>query len=753
MEGTGGRGIGAAQRHMQRWAATLCILLRHSTSLLVAAVNFANPGAEVEAQGRWLLLGMGCWALYRLATRSQRPIWTAADVAVTVGVCAALSSIVDDPRFFTTNSAPQAIACAAVATFAIQLAPGLSLPTTLLILGAYTWGAAAVVGWNGIAAVDDIYFFVVQWVTGTLVRFMIWRIAAAVDRARKDREAAEIAEHVAEARRNYDREQLAVLHDTAAATLLLVGQGTVLPPRRLAAQATRDLDLLGQRPWHDSSAPTDLVAALRGAVQHLDLPVIFTGEDKVWVSGQLASAVAAAVREAANNVDRHANATTIHVDVGPHRITVTDNGVGFAHGTVRPGHGTRESILGRMQRAGGTGVIRSSPTEGTVVEMSWLEGCPTAKSTTLIADTERFIRRVQVAYGLAIAGFAVFGLGATVPWGLNSTHHPAIQCALACLTALCAVAAIPVILNKVRWFGWGAALVLATIALLQPGLLSTDMLSSQRNWSLGAIGWCVVPLILGWPPLRAAAVLSAYWVIPGAVDLVRDPSAHMTVYLGLSLASYLIAQVFALTFSTIARQAAHDARAENEARLQVVTKERVAEALQTDYLSRYAEVINRVVPILRALSRSEMTPEIRRQARIESRRLRMLFDHSHAPKHPLLAEIRALAEVAEERGVDVSIDADDDLPAISAAKVREFAMPIALLLAATDRSARIVLTASGGDVTGSVVCDVHSPAILERALTFGNVTNFVCSAGRAWMTVSCDSQDGSGPEPVLMSTA
>jgi hypothetical protein len=80
-------------------------------------------------------------------------------------------------------------------------------------------------------------------------------------------------------------------------------------------------------------------------------------------------------------------------------------------------------------------------------------------------------------------------------------------------------------------------------------------------------------------------------------------------------------------------------------------------------------------------------------------------------------------------------------------------MPIAQLVAATDRSARIVLTAGGGEVTGSVVCDVHSPAIVERVLTFSNVTNFVCSAGRAWMTVSHDSRDGSGSEPVLMSTA
>ncbi|MBV9639097.1 MAG: ATP-binding protein [Mycobacteriaceae bacterium] len=754
MEGFAGGGVGAAQRHIRRWAATLCILLRHSTNLVVAAVVFANPGAVVEPLGRWLLVAVGCWAVYRLATRSQWLAWTLADAAATIAVCAAQPWIIDNAHFVSTVSAPQVVTSAAVATFAIQLAPAMSLPVAVLILGSYGCSAATVVGWREVLHADDIYFFVVQAVTGILIRIMLWRIAAAVDRARASRLAAEVSERVGEARHDYDREQLAVLHDTAAATLLLVGQGAALPPGRLAAQARRDLDLLGQRPWSRSSDFTDLVALLRAGVQHLGIPVAFTGEKQLWIDGQLASAVAAAVREATNNVDRHAHATIVHIEVRPQRVTVTDDGVGFAHEAARRGHGTRESILGRMQRVGGSGVIRSSPTEGTVVELSWPE--PRAESSTeSVTDTDRFIRRVRVVYGLAITAFAVMSMAAaTVPWSIANSRHPAIQGGLVAVAAACTLVAIPVILMRTRRIGWVAGLVLAGIALARPALVDPGLLTTDGNWSLGMIGWCVVPLLLGWPAVRAAAVLSAYWVVPAVIDLIRNPSGPMAVYLGLSLAGFLIPQLFTLSFGAIARRAAHDARAENEAQLAAVTKQRVAEALRADYLSRYAEVIDRVVPVLTALSRGErITPKLRRQAKIESSRLRMLFDHSRAPAHPVVAEIRSLAEAAEQRGVDVSIDLDADLPNLSSSEVREFATPIAELLAEAGRTARIVLTAEGAEVTGSVVCDVQAVATVEHLANYPNVTSFVCSGDSAWMTVVHAAVDESGRPATLMSTA
>jgi hypothetical protein len=709
---------------------------------VVAGVTGADPATAAQPVGRWLLLAVGCWAVYRIATRSQLAVFTLLDFAITIAVCVALPAIVSDPQFFASISAPQAVAGAAVASFAVQVAPLLSLPMTLIIAGSFASGATALIGWRHVAQGDDIYFFFVQWATATLVRSMIWRIVAALDRARADRQAVEIAKLVAEARRNYDREQLAVLHDTAAATMLLVGQGAALPPGRLSAQARRDLEILQRPPWKPSSTEADLVGELRQSVAYLGIPVHFSGEENVSVGGELAAAVVNAVREATNNVDRHAHATMIHIDVGPQRVTVSDDGVGFTPGTRRGGHGMSESIVGRMRRVGGTGAIRSCPDEGTIVELSWVDTRESPPPVEFVTDTDRFINRVRVAYGLAITGCAVANLAATVPWGLGYTHSAKVQAALAGLTAVCALAVIPATLHRARWLARAAAVMLGVIALLQPALLSTDQLSVEGDWSQGVVGFCVLPLLLGWPAIRAGTVLSAYWLVPAAVNLLRDPSAHMMAFIGLGVASSLIPQLFTLAFGAFARNAAHRARAENEAHLQVLTAESVAEALQDAYVGCYAEVINRVVPLLTALSRfEEITPDLRRRARIESRRLRMLLDRTKTGEHPLAGEIRSLAESAEERGIDVSIHLDDELPEFSADDIREFATPIALLLSAAQRSARIVLTASGPEVIGSVVCDMRPGAATEELRSGHNVSDFVSSDGNAWMTVRQTARD------------
>ncbi len=56
-------------------------------------------------------------------------------------------------------------------------------------------------------------------------------------------------------------------------------------------------------------------------------------------------------------------------------VEVSDQGKGFDPGKV-PLHrrGISESINARMVRAGGTGHVRSTPGQGTVVHLEWARG-------------------------------------------------------------------------------------------------------------------------------------------------------------------------------------------------------------------------------------------------------------------------------------------------------------------------------------------------------------------------------------------
>lgn len=732
---------GPARRHLSHRAGLVCILVRHNTTVVVAALAVI-AGSEIAArpEGRLLLIAAGVWSLYRLATRSQLWQFTAADFGWTVAVACGVPMLVSGPTVLESSSAPEAIVEVALATLVIQVRPRIAAPMTIVVAGSYLWGIAQVAGWRGVE--HDLYYFVAGYLATTLIRVMVWRIADAVDRAREERYAVEVARTVSAARRDYDREQLALLHDTAAATLLMVGQEAEVPDARLAAQAGRDLEILQSPPWSAPSSQVDLVAALRAETANLKTRVRFTGLESLWLQGDLAHAVISAAREVANNVDRHARATFISVDVEAGRVRIADDGVGFTVGADTGGHGIRGSIVNRMNRVGGAGSVRSTPAEGTVAELSWPERRLMSESVVAATEADRLIGKLRSSYTLALTVYAVAGLAAAVPPLAVYPHHAGAQFALAVVTGLCALAAVPAVLHRERRPAWVAAVVLAVVSFVQPALLSADDLTTDAHWAPAAVGYCLLPLLLRWPTPRAAATLVAYWCGPAVVAFIREPGEPMLVFLGLSLAGTLIPQVFATVFSSWAARAAHDARLEHDNLVQVVAAERVAGAVQADYLKRYADVMSGVVPLLQALRDGEpVTPEVRRRARAESRRLRSLFDQLRSD-HPLVFEIRALVEAAEERGVEVAVHFDADLPSVGQSTVDRIVVTVDRLIALAEGSARVVVTAADGVVTVSVVCAVP---VADAGRDLGIDSGELIWSGRtAWLTLRAGDADREG---------
>jgi signal transduction histidine kinase len=87
------------------------------------------------------------------------------------------------------------------------------------------------------------------------------------------------------------------------------------------------------------------------------------------------AAVIAAAREAMLNAAKFAGevAVSVYAELSDERIQVfvRDRGAGFDPATVPAARrGVRESIIGRMRRAGGTAAVRSSPGAGTEVEIT-----------------------------------------------------------------------------------------------------------------------------------------------------------------------------------------------------------------------------------------------------------------------------------------------------------------------------------------------------------------------------------------------
>jgi len=197
----------------------------------------------------------------------------------------------------------------------------------------------------------------------------LWRLARnlAAERAERIRsqERAEVAAH---------------LHDSVLQTLTLM-QKRAGDPREVAALARRQEREL--RDWlagdNRRSSTDSFAAALRSAAEELEddhrvaVEVVVVGDCGL---DERSEAVLGATREALLNAAKHApepGPIRVYAEIedGSIEVYVRDRGPGFELASVPPDRrGVRESIVGRMERAGGRAEVRSIPDGGTEVGLA-----------------------------------------------------------------------------------------------------------------------------------------------------------------------------------------------------------------------------------------------------------------------------------------------------------------------------------------------------------------------------------------------
>jgi signal transduction histidine kinase len=169
------------------------------------------------------------------------------------------------------------------------------------------------------------------------------------------------------------------LHDSVLQTLALI-QRSAEDPKQVAALARRqERELRGWLAGGDTHDPGHTLAgALRAAAVEVEfaadasIEVVAVGDSPLEECG---TAVVAAAREAMLNAAKFAAGTPISVyaelSPGGIQVFVRDRGPGFDPAAVPPERrGVRDSIVGRMLRAGGKATVRSLPGGGTEVEIA-----------------------------------------------------------------------------------------------------------------------------------------------------------------------------------------------------------------------------------------------------------------------------------------------------------------------------------------------------------------------------------------------
>jgi signal transduction histidine kinase len=195
----------------------------------------------------------------------------------------------------------------------------------------------------------------------------IWRLAQERDAERLERIRAQERADVA-----------ARVHDSVLQTLTLV-QRSAGDPRRVAALARRQERELRTWLYGDRAAASG--ATLRSALEDMvadveelhgvRIELVQTGDRTL---DERLDALVLAAREAASNAAVHSGVDEISVFVqvadDEAVVYIRDRGGGFDRAAVSPERrGLVESIEGRMDRNGGTALARSTPGEGTEVEL------------------------------------------------------------------------------------------------------------------------------------------------------------------------------------------------------------------------------------------------------------------------------------------------------------------------------------------------------------------------------------------------
>ena len=353
--------------------------------LLIPAAQSGGRAAPAPVPGRrrgWQLgLGVGLLTTSGLLVFRELGLWWSDAVVWPLVLAVAGATLLwAQTRRADATAAAGPVAPRAERAPSDQSAPAAALTPASRLRDLYRggFGVALVVGAallflsqvDALGAARDAAFtaIVAIFALALILAPFIWRLGRSL--------AAERAERV----RSQERAEMAAhLHDSVLQTLTLM-QMRADDPREVAALARRQQREL--RAWLAAGGEAGedrFAAALRAAAEEVEdayritVDVVAVGDADL---DEPAAALVAATREALTNAAKfaaEAGPVSVYAEVGPEQIEafVRDRGPGFDPDRLpEDRRGVRESIMGRMQRHGGTATIVSVPGSGTEVVLS-----------------------------------------------------------------------------------------------------------------------------------------------------------------------------------------------------------------------------------------------------------------------------------------------------------------------------------------------------------------------------------------------
>jgi hypothetical protein len=320
---------------------------------------------------------------------------------------------------------------------------------------------------------------------------------------------------------------------------------------------------------------------------------------------------------------------------------------------------------------------------------------------------------------LAVVTLTQAALGGPQLFGHQDVYRPA----WAADTAFAALAVVSVVCAA--WVLRGKALPLAvvvpgTVVSLIASAVATAAVPpgkyfSELDWSFGLVGWHLFLLLAD----RIAVLVAALGVY-AAGSVVQFATAGLPDRAGIGTAAIGLLSVISFQFAVVlvvqvvhrgARQAAEVA-AERD---RLTTRQALAEQRGLDHRLRFAGQLGATLPLLAGMADGTLdprTPATRQQVALAATQLRRLFAENDDVPDPLVHELSACVDVAERRGLTVSLAISGETVLMPMAVRRELTGPVITALSAARSRARVSLLRADDEVRVAVVADAGTADLI-----------------------------------------
>lgn len=571
-----------------------------------------------------------------------------------------------------------------------------------------------------ITALSELSLAVVFAVEGFALLPAWRRTGEIADESTCDRRAVFVRTAAARAVERQERAASRLLHDEVIHALRAVAlPAAAIDASRVRAAAARAVELLGQA-GPGVMTEVELGPAMQRLVEQSCLPITLRLSGSGRLPARVVAALTGATGEALRNCERHAQCTSVVVDVVVDHegctIRITDDGRGFDPAAVSSGPlGFGQSILARVAEVGGAAEVGSAPGAGTTWTLTWRIDPPTGSSLILLTALAGTRRRIVV--GLAVPGMALVIVQAAL-------HHDRLTDPTPALVAVGVIAVLTFIatwtitrrpLSRLESLGLISAAVVAALVGGVGLLPSSDIPVAYFASGAGAPVLVLVAVFRpAWESVTGVLLAGAVVVVV-LLRLVPDGSLLLS---GLPAVTATVLGVATLLgCRTAIDRVARSIRRQEEMAQQTHAAAAELQVSREVLASRLGRVQAFAGPFLAAVGDGRTDPDapgVRRQATVLEAAIRddiQLGAHLDDRTRELIAATRTAG-----RSVEVIADGDAS-PALPPGLVAQ------LLAAALggpdgpDRTVLTVLSAPSGPPPGRTVSLMVSPPPSGPALT------------------------------------